>query len=459
MSVVSVGCVHYQPQPITAEATLEDFQARRLDAPDISEFLVDRVGVDTWPPPVWDLGTLTLAALYYSPDLDVARARWGVIEAGTITAGARPDPSLAASIGYDSTSKMIRPWIPEVVLSLPVETAGKRGLRVSRARALSQAAQLDVLQTAWAVRGRLSRAFVDLFQAQEMEAELARLHEVQLQSVALLEAQLDAGAISANELSQARIDAGRTRLAALEAAHKRRRARVDLASAVGVPSAAFEGIEISFDGLDHLTTEPPTDEIRRQALVHRADILSGLAAYEAAQNTLQLEIAKQYPDLDIGAGYQLDQVVNKWTLGLNVILPIFNRNKGPIAEAEAARTAAAAQFLALQSRVLAEVDGAAVSYRSAVETVAEAEAMLGRLEQREASIRKAYGLGAISKLEVLGAGIEVAAGRLARIESLASAQQAAGELENAVQNPLDMTDWYLVTPIRAAGTAEAHDEE
>jgi outer membrane protein TolC len=459
MSVVAVSCVHYQPQPITAEATIDDFETRRLDAPDIQRFLEDQVGVDSWPPSLWDLEALTLAALYFSPALDVARARWGVNEAGTISAGARPNPSLGASIGYDSTSTMIRPWIPEVVLSLPVETAGKRGIRITQARALSQAAQLDVLQTAWAVRARLRRAFVDLFQAQEMEIQLLRLHEIQVQSLALLEAQLDAGAISANELSQARIATGRTRLAALEATRNRQRARVELASAIGVPSAALDGLEVSFDELEHLTTELPTDEARRQALVHRADILSALATYEATQAALQLEIAKQWPDLDIGAGYQLDQVVNKWTLGLNLILPIFNRNRGPIAEAEAARAESAAQFLALQSRVLAEVDGAVVTYRTAVETVTEVDAMLARLEQREASIQTAYRLGAISRLEVLGAGIEVAAGRVARLESLVSAQQAAGELENAVQNPLDTTDWYLVTPARAEGVSEAHDEE
>jgi outer membrane protein TolC len=457
--VIAVGCVHYQPRPITAEATVEDFEARRLDTPEIKTFLVEQVGVDRWPPSTWDLEALTLAALYFSPDLDVARARWGVSEAGTITAGARPDPSLNASIGYDSTTELIRPWIPEVVLSLPVETAGKRGIRVNQARALSQAAQLDVLQTAWAVRGRLRRSFVDLFQATEMEAQLLRLNDIQVLSLELLEAQLEMGAISANELTQARIAAGRTRLAAFEATRNRQRARVELASAVGVPSAALDGIAVSFDELEHLTTELPTDEVRRQALVHRADILSALAAYEATQAALQLEIAKQYPDLDIGAGYQLDQVVNKWTLGLNLILPIFNRNKGPIAEAEAVRAESAAQFLALQSRVLAEVDGAAVSFRSAVQAVTEVDAMLAKLEQREASIQTAYRLGAISRLEVLGAEIEVAAGRVARIESLVSAQLAAGELENAVQNPLDTTDWYLVTPARAEGMAEAADEE
>ncbi|MCG6948050.1 MAG: TolC family protein [Acidobacteria bacterium] len=459
LCVLVNGCVHYQPRPIVADATLDDFEARSLDAPEIRRFLHDQVGVDQWPPSFWDLQSLTLAALYYSPDLDVARARWGVIQAGTITAGARPNPALNASLGYNSTSELIRPWIPEVVLGLPIETAGKRGLRISEAQTLSEAARLDVISAAWVVRSRLRHALVDLYRAQEIEAALLHLHELQVQSLNSLEAQLAVGAISANEVTLTRIATGRTRLAALEAARERERAWVELAAALGIPTTAVEGIEISFDEFERLTTDVPSDEMRRQAIVHRTDILSALAEYESTQVALQIEIAKQYPDIDIGAGYQLDQTDNKWTLGLNLVLPIFNRNRGPIAEADARRAEAAARFLALQSRVLAEVDGATVSYRSAVEAAAAADEILTKLRQREDSIQTAYGLGAASKLEVLSAEIEIATGCVARLEALVRAQRAAGDLENALQKPLDTAEWILVTPARAEGDTEAQDDE
>jgi len=345
------------------------------------------------------------------------------------------------------------------VLGLPIETAGKRGIRVSEAEALSEAARLDVLYSAWVVRSRVRMAFVDLYRAHEMETALLHLHELQVQSLEVLEAQLAVGAISASELTLTRIATGRTRLAALEATHERERARVELAAALGIPTTALDGIEISFAELEHLTTDVPSDEMRREAVVHRADILRALAEYESTQAALQLEIAKQYPDIDIGAGYQLDQTDSKWTLGLNLVLPMFNRNRGPIAEAEASRAEAAARFLALQSRVLAEVDGAVASYRSALETAAATDEMLTKLEQREASAETAYRLGATSKLERMSTGIEIAAVRVARLEALVSAQRAAGDLENALQKPLDATEWVLVTPARTEGNAEARDEE
>ena len=457
--VLAVGCVHYQPRPITAEAFVDDFEARRLDAPELQTFLIDEVGIDRWPPPTWDLQSFTLAALFYSPDLDVARARWGVAQAGLITAGGRPNPSLNPSLGYNSSSALISPWIPEAVLSLPIETAGKRGIRISEAGALSEAARLDVLDAAWVVRSRTRQAFVDLFRAREMETLLLRLHDLQVQSLDVLEAQLEVGAISTNELTLARIATGRTRLATREAARERELARVQLAEAIGVPTPALDGIIISFDALEKLTANPPTDEMRRRAVTHRADIMGALAGYESTQAALQLEIAKQYPDIDIGAGYQLDQIDNKWTLGINLALPIFNRNRGPIAEAEAARAEAAARFVALQSRVLGQVDRAAASYRGAVETAGAADEMLARVEERQASVLAAYRLGATSKLELLSSEIEITAGRIARLETLVSAQQAAGDLEDALQNPLDGEEWVLLTPARAKGMGEEPDEE
>ena len=458
-AALAIGCVHYQPRPISAESTTDDFDSRRLDAPELQAFVGERVGVEEWPPATWNLQSLTLAALYYSPDLDVARAHWGVVEAGTITAGARPNPSLDALLGYNSSSTIVSPWIPEAVLALPIETAGKRGIRISRSEALSEAARLDVLRVAWNVRSRLRRTFVNLFHAQKMEALLQQLNHLQIQSLAVLESQFEMGAISANEFSQARIAAGRTRLAALEAARDREVARVQLAAALGVPPSALDGTTISFGELEQPAAELPTDELRRHALTHRADILGALAEYDAAQSALRLEIAKQYPDIDIGAGYQLDQIDNKWTLGINVTLPVFNRNQGPIAEAEAARAEAAAGFLSVQSRALAEVDAAAASYRGAIGTVAAADEMLMTVNQREKSSQTAYRLGATSKLELLDAEIEIAAARVARLETLVSAQQAAGDLENALQMPLGAMAWVLQTPARGDGTGEALDEE
>src|SRR5437667_170854 len=139
-------------------------------------------------------------------------------------------------------------------------------------------------------------------------------------------------------------------------------ARSQLAEAVGLPSSALTDIELSFDGLDQFPTELTSAEVRRQAALSRTDLLAALAEYAASQSALQLEIAKQYPDLHLGPGYQLDQTDNKWSLGATLTLPVLNQNQGAIAEAKARREEAAARFVALQAQAVGEIDRAVAGY-------------------------------------------------------------------------------------------------
>jgi outer membrane protein TolC len=446
----AAGCADYTPRPITAQQTLEDFEARRLDAPELGELLRDGIGIGTWPPTRWDLDALTLVAFYYSPDMDVARARWGVAQAGMITAGMRPNPDVAAGIGYNSTSVGITPWIPEAILALTIETAGKRGIRIDESRHISEAARLNVLSTAWSVRSRLRAAYIDLFLARGTGTNLRRERDLRAESVRLLEVQLAAGEISPNEMTQARIALNQTELAVLDAAQRERQAGIRLAAALGVPNAALDGIDFGFADLQQSGPEPPDNEIRRRALTNRSDILGALADYEASQEALRLEIAKQYPDISIAPGFQLDQVDAKWLLGFGFSLPVFHKNEGPIAEAEARREEMAATVLAVQARIISEVEIAVAAYQAAAGKTATTDALVARLQEQETVASSAYRLGEISRLELLSVQLELTAGEQARLEVLGSAQQATSELENAIQSPIDLPDWVLETPVRAS---------
>ena len=444
----AAGCVRYHPKPITAAQTVEDFEARRLDSADITKQLGSLPGIGTWPPPSWDLRAFTLAAIYYSPDLDVARAQWGTAQAGRITAGERPNPAASILVGYNSTSPVseVTPWIPEAALEIPIETAGKRGYRIAEAQHLTESARLNILSVAWDVRSRLRQAFLDLFSARETEKLQNAQLSYQAESLKILEAQWAAGEASFYDVVQARIAHDGTKLAALDAAERSARALIALAGAVGVPTRALDGLTFSFDGLLDVRADLPSGEIRRRALLNRADILGALAQYEAAQSALRLEVAKQYPDISLGPAWQLDQTDNKWTLGLSLILPLLSRNKGPIAEAEARRQESASQFLALQAKVIEQIDAAVAGCRSTLEKTKTADALLTNLKKQEAAAKTRYELGEISKFELLGIQLELAASSLARLEALVRAQQAVGELENAIQSPLDLKDWILASP-------------
>ena len=454
--LLAASCIRYHPKPVTASGTAADFEARSLLAPELREFLVANKEVGDWPPSVWDIKTLTLAAFYYSPDLDVARTQWGIARAGRITAGERINPVVNPILGYNVTSPVseVTPWIPEVALEITIETAGKRGLRIASARQLSESARFNVMSAAWDVRSRLRGALLDLFAAERTSSLLSEQREIQAEIVRLLEVQRQAGEVSAYETTQARVALDTGRLAAIEAGRSAEDARARLAACIGVPRRALEGLPISYDCFKRPSPDIPSGEVRRHALENRTDILSALSEYEATQSDLRLEIAKQYPDIRLGPDYQLDQTDSKWTIGLAVDLPILSRNKGPIAEAEARRAESAARFLALQAGVIGELDAAVEDCRSALLKAEAADDLLAHLSAQEAAARPRRELGEISKLEYLTIRLELSAGALAGLDALIQAQQAVGRLENAAQSPLDVKDWIAGEIRRGAGPSK-----
>ncbi|MGZ5487195.1 MAG: TolC family protein [Candidatus Aminicenantales bacterium] len=459
--ISAVACVRYQARPIVPGRALDDLEARRLDSPELGRFLIANKEVEAWPPAAWDLKSLTLAALYYHPDMDIARAQWGVARGGRITAGERPNPTLSPSIGYNTTSRTseVTPWIPEVALELTIETAGKRGIRIAEARHLADAARWQILSTAWDIRSRLRGAVLEIYAAGEMETLLADQEKLQTEFVRLLELLKDAGEVSTFDVTQARVSLGESRLAAIEAARTKEDALARLAGALGLSRQALEGVTISFDAFRAPEPDFPAGEIRRHTVLNRSDILTALAEYEASQSALKLEIAKQYPDISLGPDYQLDQSDSKWTLGLGLVLPILSRNRGPIAEAMASREESAARFLALQSQVLGELDAAIADVRAAVLKSRAADDLVANLARQERAARAQRDLGEISRLEFLGIQLELNAGAQARLEALTQAQEAVGRLENAAQSPLDVRDWIYTKAREDSGPAKERKDD
>jgi outer membrane protein TolC len=444
------SCIRFQPKPISPAQVTRDFETRALNDQGLEEFLKKNQLVAKWPLDSWDLKSLTMAAFYFHPDLDVARAQWAVSRAGVITAGERPNPSLNLAPGYNSTTpvSLVTPWIPTVNLDIPIEIAGKRGYRISQARHLSESARLNITAVAWQVRSRLRRAMLGLYASQETEARLSQQQVIQAENSKLLELQQSAGEVSAYEVTQARIALDNVSLAALDTSRQRAEARVLLADALGLPVSALEGIVLSFDSFGQFPSDIPASEVRRQAVLNRADILGALAEYAATQAALQLEIARQYPDISIGPGYQLDQTDNKWTLGLTLTLPIFSRNRGPIAEAEARRTESASRCLALQARVNGEIERAVAACRFAVQNSAAAESLVTNLKKQEKSVRVRYEAGEISKLELAAVQLELISSSVSRLEALIKTQEAFGLLEDAMQRPFDLPEELLSVPRR-----------
>jgi cobalt-zinc-cadmium efflux system outer membrane protein len=437
--ILLAGCATYQPRPLSPADAESAFVARTLDAPALRQFVsrhgAPELGVQ-WPPLSWDLRLLTLAAFFYHADLEVARAKLASAEAALISAGARPNPAASLSPTYDADPVGgVSPWTLGFSLELPIETAGKRDYRIAQAQHSANSARLNLANAAWHVRSRVRKSLAELQGATSVQDILARQRAVQDQTVGLLEARWRAGENSLTEVQLVRVAAAQTALDLDEARKQSTQARIGLADALGVPAEALAPIGLSFSDLDVLPAADQAGALRREALLNRPDVLGVLADYEASQSALRLEVARQYPDIHLGPGYAWDQGENKFTLGVSLTLPVFNRNRGPIAEAEARRREAAAAFDALQARAIGEVELAFAGYRDALRKLETADALLARQQQRLTSAQESFAAGAIDRVELLQAQLEFGSGERARAAAFAEAQLALGALEDATQRP------------------------
>jgi outer membrane protein TolC len=381
---------------------------------------------------------LTLAAFCYQPSLAVARATWAEAQAGVVTAGARPNPTLSFMPQYVFNPAGEPPWVHTLTLDIPIETAGKRGARIAQATQLSESARLGIAVAAWQVRSQLRIAVIDFASTTRREALLRQQLALQEQVVAALEQRREAGALAPVEVAPARRLLQKARVDLNDAQRQHAEALGRAAETIGVPAAALKNITIVYD----LTSLPPdldrltSSEVRSQALQRRPDVLAALADYGASEAALRIEVAKQYPDLHLNPGYEYDQGLQKWGfLGFGVELPILNRNEGPIAQAEARRRHAAASFEALQARVIAELDRALLAYQASAKSREGTEALLTAQRQQQASVEQQLKAGAADRLEVLTSQLEVATSELALEDSQAKLHLALGALEDAVQRP------------------------
>src|SRR5579875_417893 len=429
------GCAiqKYRAEPISPSNEAARFKSRNLQDPNLRAFLNENLAhpLPSWPLKSWNLQELALAACYFNPQMKVAEAQAQIAQATIIAAGARPNPSLSVQPGVPS------PWLFSLHFNIPIQTAGKRGYQILRARDLSQAARFRLANTSWTIRSNVRTALLNYLISTQSLQKLREQRKIQSARVRLLETRFKAGEIPRPEVDLARINLGNQRLSVLSDETQIAQMRAALAQAIGVPVSALENISFSWPALD--TPPDPQSiserEIVRDAVLNRLDIRQALENYAAAQANLQLQIAQQYPDIQIGPGYSYEEGNSYFSLLLSTQIPIFNRNQGPIAEAEARRKEAAALFLATQARVVARSEAAWAAYRGAWKELDEAKALQKIHASRVNLAQNAYELGESGPLPLNSELLQNAIFSSAELTALYRAQTALGAMENAVQRP------------------------
>lgn len=443
------GCRSYEPAPLDLAAHGAAFAARTPSSEDLAEF-ARRLGEREAAPLAFDPADgLTLpegevVALFFNADLRIARLRAGAAAATADAAGAWEDPVFGFDAAEIVSGEGPFEWGATIGLTIPI--SGRLEVEKARARAEHRAELERVVAQEWALRHRLRRAWLEC-SAQRTQASLAADLLVGLDAVLAIVDRLErAGELPRTEARLLRVEhaerrserrVAEARVAALEA-----ELRSLMGLAPSVPIVLVPAAPAGLGAADEVVAEDgaPSDD-PFAAVVRSPALAVARAEYEVAEEALRLEVRKQYPDVEIGGGYG-EEDDERILFGVSIPLPVWNRNRQGIAEAEAQRAVAraiveatgeslAARFLATRARL-----DAARARRVVLE-----DEIVPLLDEQERDARRIAELGQVDTLVLLesltrqhDAKVELIDARLA--ESLAAIE--IDEIAGPPPSPADL---------------------
>ncbi len=219
-----------------------------------------------------------------------------------------------------------------LTLSLTLPVSGRLDVERSRDEAAYDSERLRVAAAEWEVRVAVRRAWASWRAA----TERVRLIEATLEEVALIgeaaERLARAGEMSRAEARLFRAEHVSLRAEQAAAVEATEQARLGLLEQMGLSPES--GVTLAED--EPLPIGAVTHDPDRVAETSPA-VAVLLAAYAVAEQSLRLEVRRQYPDLEIGGGVGSEDDDERLLLGLSLPIPAFNGNRRGIAEARAAR--------------------------------------------------------------------------------------------------------------------------
>ncbi|MDQ7017028.1 MAG: TolC family protein [Gammaproteobacteria bacterium] len=431
------GCIEYHPKPLDPLLINQHLSQRSLEIQGLKIFLEQQgQTLHTWPLKQWNLNQLTLAGLYFHPELKISQAAWQQAQAKQQQAAQRVNPQLSITPTFNASNDLPSPWILSSLLNFSFESAGKRQIRQQQAEQLSESARLTLANSAWQIHSRIRQQLEQLWFSKQQQRLLSQQQQLQRESLHRVEQQYAAGNLSALELVRVRLAPEQSQLALLDIKRQYADRLIQLASALGLYPEALHQIQFDFSELNQSLTKSDLKQLRQRALSNHAQLLLRLADYRSSEANLQLAIAQQYPDIQLGPGYEYDQGSNKWSLGLGITLPFFHNQEPQIAAAESQRRAAAARFEAQQLKVVQGVAQALSGYAAAKVKKQTADLIQKDVEQQLKRAQARLQAGVLSAADLIAVHLQNTSAKLAQLNAQAALQQAKGALEDASQRPI-----------------------
>ena len=292
-------------------------------------------------------------AIERHPSVAAARNEVEAAQADRLTASRRLNPALTLNSEGYPLFQAPRPSFGDnqeliVRMDQELETAGRRRLRTEAAETGVEAAELRVKDRIRQLELEVRRAYFQVVLAKaDREVSTGALDEID-RVIELNRARAKQGEISGAELRRLQVERLRFVDDVFAAELALRNTRAALLTWLNAPdlAAGFDVVEPLQPPAEAarvaVTTNVPAPqasvaELRTRALASRPDVLAAARDVARADTETQLQRALRTPNVTIGGGYKRDFGTNAIVFGATVPLPIFNRNPGGVARADAER--------------------------------------------------------------------------------------------------------------------------
>jgi cobalt-zinc-cadmium efflux system outer membrane protein len=373
-------------------------------------------------------------ALTSHPALESAGGRIAATEGFRAQAGLKPNPRLFfqtenTRFGGRSPFSYADDTDNFAYLQNSFETAGKRHRRVDLANQIVLRTELERELLRKQIAGRVSAAYWNAAGASRMHTLLKETAANFAGIVNYHEVRVREGSMPEGDLIRVRLEAQRLNVDINHAFLDAERSRILLFRDMG--QTEFPAVRFS-DTVESALDDSPAMGLDA-ALAQRTEIRIARQALEEARASQRLQQVAAKPNLDVLFGYKRTAGLNTIIGGVQVDVPLFNRNQGNIAAAAAGIRVAESNLAAAQAIVRAEVRAAISDYRILRE---EIEGILKPLLNHAAETYRiaegAYRLGGSDLLRLLDAQRVRLESRIAFLRGLTEVRQSQAALETAM---------------------------
>ncbi|MGI9013485.1 MAG: TolC family protein [Phycisphaerales bacterium] len=401
LTFISVGCQQYHKHPLDLESHRTAVTERLRDPAAIETFHQQLQELEAHVPETFSFADgLSLAegevvGLLYNAELRTLRAAAGVARATLEHAGLWDDPEF----GFDGAEILSSssPFEYGLVANLTIPVSGRLDVEKARAGAEHEVALRRIVNAEWSLRMRLREGWTSWALARERVELLSTTIDETASILELAEALVTAGELNRIEQRLLQMDLLTRSDERAEAELHESVVRLELLSLMGLPGNA----DVELIPAIAESTIANDDDFVARLIASNPLLAIERAAYQAAEESLRLEVRKQYPDITIGSGYG-SEGDDRLLLGVSLPVPILNGNRQAIAEAhaarEAARTAAEVTFERLANELYAQQ--ARLKALDALQARFEAD-ILPLLDEQAREVQATAALGDVNVLVLL----------------------------------------------------------